>query len=78
MITDKIRETVNGALKRLYGVDADASAFQVNETKPEFEGDYTVVLFALVKSLRKSPDQLGQELGADLVAAHPEFYTAFN
>jgi arginyl-tRNA synthetase len=78
MITDKIRETVNGALKRLCGVDADASAFQVNETKPEFEGDYTVVLFALVKSLRKSPDQLGQELGADLVAVHPEFYTAFN
>lgn len=78
MITVKIRETVNEALKRLYGVDADASAFQVSETKPEFEGDYTVVLFALVKSLRKSPDQLGQELGADLVAAHPEFYTAFN
>lgn len=78
MITVKIRETVNEALKRLYGVDADASAFQVSETKPEFEGDYTVVLFALVKSLRRSPDQLGQELGADLVAAHPEFYTAFN
>lgn len=78
MITVKIRETVNEALKRLYGVDADASAFQVSETKPEFEGDYTVVLFALVKSLRKSPDQLGQELGADLVAAHPGFYTAFN
>lgn len=78
MITVKIRETVNDALKRLYGVEADESAFQVSETKPEFEGDYTVVLFALVKSLRKSPDQLGQELGADLVAAHPEFYTAFN
>lgn len=78
MITDKIRESVNAALKRLYGVEADASAFQVSETKPEFEGDYTVVLFALVKSLRKSPDQLGQELGADLLAAHPEFYTAFN
>ena len=78
MITVKIRETVNDALKRLYGVEADESAFQVSETKPEFEGDYTVVLFALVKSLRKSPDQLGQELGADLVAAYPEFYTAFN
>lgn len=78
MITIKIRETVNGALKGLYGVEADASTYQVNETKPEFEGDYTVVLFALVKSLRKSPEQLGQELGTALVAANPEFYTGYN
>lgn len=78
MITIKIRETVNGALKGLYGVEAEASTYQVNETKPEFEGDYTVVLFALVKSLRKSPEQLGQELGPALVAANPEFYTGYN
>lgn len=78
MITDKIRESVNSALKSLYNVDADASTYQVNQTKPEFEGDYTVVLFALVKSLRKSPEQLGQELGQHLVSANPGFYTSFN
>jgi arginyl-tRNA synthetase len=77
MITEKIRESVNSALKGLYNVEADASTYQVNQTNPEFEGDYTVVLFALVKSLRKSPDQLGQELGRHLLSAHPGFYTAF-
>jgi arginyl-tRNA synthetase len=55
MITIKIRETVNDALKGLYGVEAEASTYQVNETKPEFEGDYIVVLFALVK---KPPNML--------------------
>ena len=78
MITDKIRVSVQSALKSLYGMDADASAYQVNQTKPEFEGDYTVVLFALVKSLRKSPEQLGIELGGHLVAANPGFYTSYN
>ncbi len=78
MITLRIRETVNAALKGLYSVEADASTYQVNETKPEFEGDYTIVLFALVKSLRKSPEQLGQELGEKLVADNPGFYTNFN
>jgi len=78
MITDKIRVSVQSALKSLYGMDAEASAYQVNQTKPEFEGDYTVVLFALVKSLRKSPEQLGIELGGHLVAANPGFYTSYN
>lgn len=78
MIADKIRESVNSALRALYSVEADASTFQVNQTKPEFDGDYTVVLFSLVKSLRKSPDQLGQELGEYLVANNQGFYVAFN
>ncbi|HEX6333515.1 MAG TPA: arginine--tRNA ligase, partial [Flavisolibacter sp.] len=50
----------------------------INQTKPEFEGDYTVVLFALIKQLRKSPEQLGQELGAYLVEQHRDLFTGFN
>ncbi len=39
----------------------------VNETKPEFKGEYTVVLFPFVKSLRQNPAALGQALGEYLV-----------
>jgi arginyl-tRNA synthetase len=45
----------------------------VNETKPEFNGDYTVVLFPFVKSLRQNPAVLGQNLGGYLVANNPIF-----
>src|SRR5690606_10072992 len=45
----------------------------VNETKPEFNGDYTVVLFPFVKSLRQNPAVLGQNLGGYLVANSPIF-----
>ncbi len=46
---------------------------QVNETKPEFAGDYTVVLFPFVKSLRQNPAVLGKALGEYLVAEYPLF-----
>lgn len=46
---------------------------QVNETKPEFAGDYTVVLFPFVKSLRQNPAVLGKALGDHLLANHRLF-----
>lgn len=78
MIVTKIRESVNGALMSLYGEQAEGSSFQINQTKPEFEGDYTVVLFSLVKSLKKSPDTLGAELGDFLVANEPKVFQEYN
>jgi arginyl-tRNA synthetase len=50
----------------------------INETKPEFEGDYTVVLFSLAKPLRRSPETLGLELGQALVDARPDLFSGFN
>ncbi|RQO31882.1 arginine--tRNA ligase [Taibaiella sp. KBW10] len=47
----------------------------VNETKPEFKGDYTIVLFPFVKSLRQNPVALGNALGAWLVDNN-ELFTA--
>jgi len=50
----------------------------INETKPEFEGDYTVVLFTFVKTLRRSPEVLGTELGQALVRDFPSLFSGFN
>lgn len=77
-IVAAIQSAVHQQIKELYQTDFPAASVLVNETKPEFEGDYTVVLFALVKPLKKSPEGLGQELGAQLVAAHPQLFSAFN
>lgn len=77
-IVAAIQSAVQLEIKALYQTDFPASSVLVNETKPEFEGDYTVVLFALVKPLKKSPEALGQELGAQLVQQHPQLFTAFN
>lgn len=65
-------------IEQLYQVSIEPSGILINETKPEFEGDYTIVLFAMVKSLKKSPEALGQELGSKLVAENSHLFTGFN
>ena len=80
--TSKIAAAVNQTLQDLYAQNlAEAKEtsfqFQINDTKPEFEGDYTIVLFALVKSLRKSPEIIGQELGEHLLKHNPSFFSSF-
>ncbi|NCT95722.1 MAG: arginine--tRNA ligase, partial [Chitinophagaceae bacterium] len=76
-VADQIKQATAAAIRQLYQTDWQAADILVNETKPEFEGDYTVVLFAMVKQLKKSPDALGQELGSYLVAENPTLFTGF-
>jgi arginyl-tRNA synthetase len=66
------------SVKALYGTEIQSGDFQINQTRPEFEGDYTIVLFSLLKKLGKSPDTLGKELGEDLTTRFAEVYSGFN
>ncbi|HEV2352874.1 MAG TPA: arginine--tRNA ligase, partial [Puia sp.] len=50
----------------------------VNETKPEFDGDYTIVLFALVKQLKQSAEALGAVFGQALIRDFPGLIAGFN
>ncbi|MGN6542688.1 MAG: arginine--tRNA ligase [Ginsengibacter sp.] len=66
------------SLSDLSGQQFSAKDFQINETKPEFEGDYTIVLFSLVKTLKKSPEVLGKELGDQLIKNYRDFFSGYN
>ena len=55
----------------LYG-DSGGAQLQIQKTRKEFEGDYTVVVFPLLKASRKSPEATAQELGAALTEKMPE------
>ncbi len=74
----EIKAKVAIVLKELYGYEASGAELTINSTKPEFEGDYTLVMFSFVKQLKKSPEQLGNEIGEALVKASPELFTGFN
>jgi arginyl-tRNA synthetase len=73
-----ILSAVTESLSELYQQEFIEKDFQINETKPEFEGDYTIVLFALIKTLKKSPEILGKELGEHLLKKSPDFFSGFN
>lgn len=77
-IVNKIRPLLKKALKDLYGEDFSEEALTINLTKSEFEGDYTIVLFSFVKQLKKSPEQLGKEIGDHLVKEHAALFLSYN
>jgi arginyl-tRNA synthetase len=78
MLTQILAEKAKKAIGALYGEAAAATDLQINQTKPEFEGDYTLVLFGLVKQLKKSPEALGQEIGARMMEDDPAFFSGMN
>jgi arginyl-tRNA synthetase len=77
-IAEQIRKASKKTLQELYSLTIDEKDIQINETKPEFEGDYTLVLFSFIKQLRKSPEQLGKEIGDHLVNNDPDLFSAYN
>src|SRR6187401_523755 len=77
-IAEQIRAASKNTLEKLYGLTIDEKNIQINETKPEFEGDYTLVLFSFIKQLKKSPEQLGKEIGDHLLTNNPALFSAYN
>lgn len=69
---------VQEAVKTLYGAEVELNQVQVQKTKKEFEGHLTVVIFPFVKMARKSPEQVGQELGVYLQEKHAEYVACYN
>ena len=60
------------AIKDLYGVDIDAGLVQLQQTRKEFEGQMTLVVFPLLKYSAKGPEQTATELGSWLMTDMPE------
>lgn len=65
------------AIKAVYGADVTPETLQVQPTRKEFEGDYTLVVFSLLRITRQSPDATGNALGEWLKTNCPEV-SAFN
>ena len=65
------------AINELYNAGMDASALQVQVTRKEFEGDFTLVVFPLLRVSRTSPEATGTAIGEWLKANVPEI-SGFN
>ena len=65
-LEEKISSLAKAAVKALYGVEAEDSQIQLQKTRPEFEGNITLVVFPFVKMARKAPAQVAAEIGEEL------------
>ena len=67
-LEQNITTLAKAAVKALYEVEAADAQIQLQKTRPEFEGNITLVVFPFVKLARKSPAQVATEIGEWLMA----------
>ncbi len=66
-IEQRISESVEDALKSLYHITLEKSLIQLQNTRKDFEGDVTLVVFPILKFSRKSPEATASEIGKYLI-----------
>ena len=71
-----ISQIAASSIEALYG-EVNPAQIQIQKTRKEFEGDYTLVAFPLLKLSRKSPEATATELGEHIVANNPQI-SAYN
>ena len=74
-ITTVLKSELSKYLKLNY--DIDFKNFEIQQTRKDFEGDLTVVIFPLLKYLKQNPVNLGNELGT-FVLNNSSLFTGFN
>lgn len=65
------------AVKELYQGEIQASQINITATRKEFDGDFTLMIFPLVKISKKTPEQTAEEIGAYLLK-HVEAIENYN
>ncbi len=75
--TTEIAKSVVECLKVKYDLDVIPESLLFNETRKEFEGDYTLVIFPLLKLTKSNPNDLGAILG-EAVVNEIEFVESYN
>ncbi|MCB0409385.1 MAG: arginine--tRNA ligase [Flavobacteriales bacterium] len=73
LIAQKVVEGIN----HLYGESVQENQATPQKTRPDFEGDLTVVVFPFLRASKKSPEQTAEELGAYLLE-QIDAITAYN
>jgi arginyl-tRNA synthetase len=77
-IENRISEAVKAIVEELYGQPVTDKMVQLQQTRAEFEGQITLVVFPFTKMSRKAPDATAQEIGERLMAKLPEVISGYN
>jgi arginyl-tRNA synthetase len=72
-----LSEKIKLAVKNLYNQEIQESLIQIQKTRKDFTGDFTLVVFPLLKLSKKSPELTGSEIGSYL-KTNSEIVAGFN
>ncbi len=76
-IVNSLNQAISQALKNLYSLDQAPENVVLQDTRKDFKGDFTLVVFPYVKQARKSPEMVAQEIGS-YVKEHLAEVAGFN
>ena len=67
MLEEILKQLFIKSFKTLYGQKPPTQQVNFQKTRPEFEGDLTVVVFPFGKLAGRNPEQLANEMGAEMM-----------
>ncbi|MBS1763539.1 MAG: arginine--tRNA ligase [Bacteroidetes bacterium] len=77
LFDDILIPVAKNAVKELYGIEADEKSLTFQETRKEFEGELTLVVFPFTRFSKKSPEETGKQLG-EYLQQHTNVVKSFN
>lgn len=76
-VISDIQEAASQSVEKLYDIKLEPGDFNVQETRKEFEGDFTLVIFPLMRYKLGSPAEVGDRIG-EALRDKLEHITAYN
>jgi len=67
ILKDKIKE----AIRVIYNCEVPDDLIQLQETRKEFRGDFTLVVFPLLRYSKNTPEKTGESIGTYLLTSFP-------
>ncbi|MGA1978035.1 MAG: arginine--tRNA ligase, partial [Bacteroidales bacterium] len=67
-----LKQRVREAVRALYGCEAGDDLIQIQETRKDFKGDFTIVVFPLLRFSKNTPEKTGETIGNYIVGTFPE------
>jgi arginyl-tRNA synthetase len=66
-----LKEKIKEAVKIIYNSDVTDELIQIQETRKDFKGDFTLVVFPLLRFSKNTPEKTGETIGNYLVDRFP-------
>ncbi|HKK40994.1 MAG TPA: arginine--tRNA ligase [Bacteroidales bacterium] len=73
VLKDKVKEAVSA----IYNCDVDDNLIQIQETRKDFRGDFTLVVFPLLRFSKNTPEKTGETIGMYLLG-NSDFVSGYN
>src|SRR6056297_252051 len=73
-IEKTLKDKVIDAVQKMYGQIPEEKAIQIQRTRKDFDGDFTLVVFPLLRISKKPPEQTASEIGEYLKSKVDEIH----